>query len=139
VLWALLPCASNRNQACREGFLGDWPGREPIICKRWDLGLSQKLPESLLPVRASLKESKPVCNNWGFVTETVFVCRAGNGLLKGRNSQIKCVIRFSYATFGYEIVVILLQLLLKSQWSKAHEVGTFIYHLVKSKLSAAFT
>ena len=105
MLWALPLYASNRNQACREGFLGDWPGREPIICKRWDLGLSQKLPESLLPVRASLREAKPACNNWGFVTETIFVCRVGKALLKGRNSQIKRVVCFSYATFGYEIVV----------------------------------
>lgn len=66
-LWALPPCASNRNQACREGFLGAWPGREPIICKRWDLGLSQELPESLLPVRTSLRAAKSACNNRGFL------------------------------------------------------------------------
>lgn len=65
MLWALPPCASNRNQACREGFLGAWPGREPIICKRWGLGLSQELPESLLPVRASLRAAKSACSNRG--------------------------------------------------------------------------
>lgn len=139
VLWALPPYTSNRNQACREGFLGDWPGREPIICKRWELGLSQKLPESLLPVRDSLREAKPACNNWGFVTKTVFLCRVGNALHKGRNSQIKWVIHFGCATFGYEVVVILLQSLCKLQWSKAHEMGAFLYPLVNSKQSVAFT
>lgn len=139
MLWALPPYASNGNQACREGFLGDWPGREPIICKRWDRGPSQKLPESLLPVRASLKEAKAACNNWEFVTKTIFVCLVGNALHKGRNRRIKHVIHFSSVTFGYEIVVILLQSLLKLQWSKAHEMGTFLCHLVNSKQSPAFT
>lgn len=134
MLWALPPYTGNRNQACREGFLGDWPGREPVICKRWDSGLSQKLPESLMPVRASLREAKPACNNWRFVTAILFVCRVGNALLKGSNSQIKSVIHFNYATFGYEIVVILLQSLLKLQLSKAHEMGTFLYHLVNNQL-----
>lgn len=101
------PCASNRNQACREGFLGDWPGREPIICKRWGLGLSQELPESLLPVRASLGAAKSACNNRGFSpSPAFFVVETALRWKPGTAKQNVWWMPYSPATSGVQIVVI---------------------------------
>lgn len=135
------PCASNRNQACREGFLGDWPGREPIICKRWGLGLSQELPESLLPVRASLGAAKSACNNnQGFSPSPAFFVVEAELLWKPEQPNKTCdESPRALRLLGFRLWWLLLQLLLKWQRSKAHEEGTFLYCLVNSKQLAAFT
>lgn len=67
------------------------------------------------------------------------LCHVGSALLQGSNSQIKFVIHFNYANFVNEIAVTPLRSLLQLQWPKARKLRTFLYHLINSKQSAAFT